>query len=69
MIKTIDLMAQVFHETDNQLKDLEARKASMSTNEYKRERNKIYRQRYKQLNQIKKEHPLEHEVDKYLKEN
>ncbi len=68
MIKTIDLMAQVFHETDKQLIELDNQKNNMPAKEYKKRLKEILSQRKKQLKEIEKKYPLEREVEKYLKE-
>ena len=68
MIKTLDLSIQVFSETRHQLENLKSKQGTMSADEYKKARNKIYQQRYNKLKQIEKEYPLEREVEKFLKE-
>ncbi len=68
MIKSLDLSIQAYAETRQQLEKLKLKQNTMSTDEYKKARNKIYRQRYKQLKQIEKEYPLEEEIEKFLKE-
>lgn len=67
MIKTIDLMAQVFHETDKQLLELGNQKNSMPAKEYKKRLNEILSQRKKGLKEIEKQYPIEQEVENYLK--
>ena len=68
MIKSLDLSIQVFSETRQRLENLKSKQNTMSADEYKKARNKIYQQRYNQLKQIEKEYPLEREVEKFLKE-
>lgn len=68
MIKSLDLSIQVFSETRQQLENLKSKQNTMSADEYKKARNKIYQQCYNQLKQIEKEYPLEREVEKFLKE-
>lgn len=68
MIKSLDLSIQVFSETRQQLENLKSKQNTMSADEYKKARNKIYQQRYNKLKQIEKEYPLEREVEKFLKE-
>lgn len=68
MIKTIDLMAQVFHETDKQLLELGNQKNSMPEKKYKKRLNEILNQQKKQLKEIEKQYPIEQEIENYLKE-
>lgn len=68
MIKTIDLMTKVFSETNKQLLELEKQKDTMPKGTYKKLIKLILKQSKKQIKQIKKQYPIEKEVEKYLQE-
>lgn len=68
MIKTIDLIAGVFADTDKKVAELKQKKESLTDKEYEKQLKQITLQSKKQIKQIEKQYPLNKELDKYLKD-
>lgn len=69
MIKTLDLMAKTFKETDEKIIKLKKEKQNISKEEYKRRLKEIKKQCKQELKQIEKNYPIEKEIEKYLQED
>lgn len=67
MIKTIDLMAEVFREMDKQIKSVK-QSTSLTKAEQKQKIADIKKSAKQKLKEIEEKYPLEQEVNKFLKE-
>ena len=69
MIKTIDLIAQAFDETNKLLIELYKQKTFLTNELYKKLIKMIKQNCYYRIKQIRKQYPLAKEIDKYLNES
>lgn len=67
MIKTIELMAEVFGDMDKQIKSVK-HSTSLTKTEQKQKIADIKKSAKQKLKEIEEKYPLEQEVNKFLKE-
>ena len=68
-IKTIELKAECFKKTEEQLKKLSTQKEIISAKEYKTIEKQIMKQLKQELKLIDKQYPIEKEIEKFLQED